>query len=332
LPEFRDMRIRRSLFDPLIRNHGRFKTFFVPSTVLMEHWDFRDYDVVLTSSATTAKYIRRIGGVHVCYCYFPTRALWSFDTYFDEGRRSPQALLLRAMLPYLQRRDRAAAQRVDHFVAISQATRQAIAAFYGMEAEVLHSPIVFDRFSAGAGEAKEDYFLLVSRLERWKRVDYAVEAFTSLGLPLHVVGTGPDERRLRGLAGPNVRFLGALSDDALVLAYGRARAALFTPELEYGLVPLEAAAAGTPVIAFGGGGVLETMGTVPGKAGPGAAVFFDNQTPEALIAAVHRFESASYDRAALVAHAETFSVPRFRRRLREIVMREAGARLTSSAG
>jgi glycosyltransferase involved in cell wall biosynthesis len=321
-PGFQDFRIRTTGLGRAIRTHARFKTLYPLATLAMERIDLRGYVVVLTSSATVAKHVTRLDGTHICYCYYPTRAIWTPDAYFGDARSLKMAAF-RAAHPLLKRRDYAAAQRVDHFIAISHASRAAIQEYYHRDADVLHCPIDFVRFVRGSAEAKGEHYLIVSRLEYWKRVDYAIAAFNQLGRKLRIVGTGPDEARLRAMAGPTVEFVGRLDDDALTLEYGRARAVIFTPELEYGLVPLEANAAGTPVIALGRRGVTETMRPV-GLAGtshgePATAVFYHEQTAEALIEAVRQFENATFDRSELVRHAETFGTAHFQRKLRRMV-------------
>jgi glycosyltransferase involved in cell wall biosynthesis len=163
---------------------------------------------------------------------------------------------------------------------------------------------------------------VVSRLEQWKRVDFAIEAFTQLGLPLRVIGTGIEEGRLRAMAGPNICFLGAVDDHVLAREYAEAKAVVFTPFLEYGLVPLEANACGTPVICYGLGGITETMipwsNSLADSDAP-TAVFFFEQTAEALAAAVKHFEQVNFDAAKLVEHAKKWGVPAFKRQLREAV-------------
>jgi glycosyltransferase involved in cell wall biosynthesis len=319
-PELRRFDIHTSWLNPLVQNHDRFKTAFPLSTYVMQSWDFRGYDTILTSSATTAKYIRNHRARHICYCYYPTRALWTSAKYFDGARAGLREKIFRLTQNWLRKRDYAAAQRVDRFLAISQDSAAAIHRFYDRDAEVLFSPIDVDRFAPGAGETRSDRYLIVGRLERWKRTDFAIEAFTRLGLKLDVIGTGPEEAGLRAMAGPNIRFLGRADDAALVRAYGAARAVVFTPELEYGLVPLEAAAAGTPTIALGKGGVLETMiGPDDAQGRAPTAVFFQEQTPEALIGAIRRFETMDFPRQGLMAHAARFGIPEFQRKLRAIV-------------
>jgi glycosyltransferase involved in cell wall biosynthesis len=258
-------------------------------------------------------------GTHVCYCYIPTRAIWHFDAYFGGGFKGR---LFRLFLPRLKKRDYAAAQRVDRFIAISEDTRNYIRRYYDRESEVLHSPIDLDKFSPS--ESRKDHYLIVSRLEHWKRVDYAVEAFNRLGLPLRIIGTGGEEERLKGIAGPNISFLGAVDDAALAREYAQAKAVIFTPFLEYGLIPLEANASGTPVICYGEGGVKETM--VPqGSSDTPTAVFFHEQTAEALVEAVQRFDASAFDSGHLVRHAAKWSVPAFKKKIRAIVASAGGA-------
>lgn len=322
LPEFRQFDIKTSWMNHWVRDHDRFKTVFPLSTYVMQHWDFRGYDVILTSSATSAKYIRNHDATHICYCYYPTRAIWTHDAYFGGGKPSLKQKLFHSMIPWFKRRDLRAAAGVDHFIGISQSSCDGIRQYYGRASEMVYSPIDFDHFRTGLTIQKRDYFLIVSRLERWKCLDYAVLAFTSLGLPLRIVGKGVDEARLRNMAGPNVEFVGSLSDAELLTAYGEARAVVFTPELEYGLVPLEAAAAGTPVIALGKRGVLETMIDVddPRATNGGyTAVFFYEQTKQALEAAVQRFQHVSFSRARLSEHASTFAIPEFKAKMRALV-------------
>ena len=323
-PGFLDYRITTHWVNPFIQTHERFKTAFPLATWLMQAWDFREYDVILTSSATTAKYIRRHRARHVCYCYFPTRAIWTSDKYFSGAAPDLRHRLFRLAHAHLTRRDLEAARRVDQFIAISESSREAIQRFYDRDADVLCPPVDTERFGAARTTNKNGRYLLVSRLQRWKRVGVAVDAFTTLGLPLDIIGTGPEEARLRAAAGPNIRFLGVVDDDALARAYGEAKAVVFTPELEYGLIPLEAAAAGTPSIALGRGGVLETVVGLNDSAGRRATgVFFDEQTPEALVAAVHRFEGVTIAANDLVAHAAAFSIAGFQRRLRELTLGNA---------
>jgi glycosyltransferase involved in cell wall biosynthesis len=326
-PEFKKYTIRTTWTNYFIRNHDHFKNFYPLLTFVFQYLDLSGYQVILSSSATVAKYISRFNGTHICYCYFPTRAIWNTDAYFSASRKSIKVAFFRALLPLLKRHDIAAAKRVDKFIAISEYTSHAIAQFYDRKSEILCCPIDFDHFRQGNTEEKGNHYLIVSRLEHWKRVDYAIDAFNSLGLPLRIVGAGAEGSTMKRMAGDNIEFLGNIDDVELVKEYGRAKAVIFTPEMEYSLVPLEANAAGTPVIAYGKGGIAEIMHPFSRNAHEGefpTAIFFYEQSPTALIAAIREFERMSFDREALVRHAEEYSVPSFKKALRKYVEESAG--------
>ena len=321
-PEFKKYKIKTTWANSFVRTHDQFKNFYPLLTNIFKNLDIFGYDIILSSSATVAKYISRFDGVHICYCYFPTRAIWNTDAYFKKSSKNIKTLVFRALLPYLKRQDLAASRRVHKFIAISDHSRRAIAKIYDRSADVLFCPIDFEHFKKGITEEKGNHYLIVSRLERWKRLDYAIEAFNRLGLPLRIIGSGADGEEIKSLARDNIQFLGNVDDANLVKEYGKAKAVIFTPELEYGLVPLEASAAGTPVIAYGKGGVTETMQPVNEQlqgARPPTALFFYEQTPESLMAAVKEFEQITFDRMALVSHAEKFNIPSFKNALRNQV-------------
>lgn len=317
-PEFKAFKIRTHWLNAVIRNHQIFKMMFPIATMAMEQWDFTGYDVIITSSATTAKYIKRFNAPHICYCYFPTRAIWNFDAYFNGGIGIKERLFS-FLIKYFKKCDVAAARRVNLFIAISESTKEAIAKCYGKDSEVLFPPVDLERFTH-EGIGKQDYFLIVSRLERWKSIDYAIEAFNELKLPLKIIGNGADRDRLKALAKSNITFVGGVDDKALALAYAEAQAVIFTPELEYGLVPIEAIASGTPVIALGKGGALETMIGIDDPEGrEPTAIFFPEPNKDSLIDAVRRFKKIKFNSQALVAHAASFGIPEFRRKLRALV-------------
>jgi glycosyltransferase involved in cell wall biosynthesis len=309
--------IRTTWMNALVRSPASFRLLFPLATHAMEHLDLSDYDLVISSAATVARLVQAPNGRHVCYCYIPTRAIWHFGEYFGNGIAGK---VFKLFLPYLRRRELRAAARTDAFIAISEMTRGYIRDYYGRDSDVLPCPIDLSAFAPGP--ERSDEFLLVSRLEHWKRVDYAVEAFTHLGLPLRIIGQGPELGRLRAMAGPTITFVGHVGDAELAREYARARAVIFTPFLEYGLIPLEANASGTPVIAYGKGGIEETM--IPANARtssalPPTAVFFHEQTAESLMEGVRTFEGLRFDRDALVRHASQWGVPEFQTRLRRLV-------------
>jgi len=315
LPFFATRNIRTTWLNPLILNSETFRWFFPLATHVMQHVDLSGYDVVLSSSATTAKYVKTAPGRHICYCYIPTRALWHTDQYFGQSFKKK---LINPFLNMLRKRDYRNAQGIDQFIAISEISKSYIQKYYNRDSKVVYCPIETDKFIPSA--KKEDHYLLVSRLEKWKKVEYAIEAFNALGKPLKIVGIGEEEARLRKMAKGNIAFLGALSDSQLVREYSTCKAVIFTPFLEYGLIPLEANASGTPVICYGHGGVEETMipvGHVSGQTP--TAVFFYEQTAAALMGAVEQFEKMSFDCSSLVRYAAQWNVASFQRKMREIV-------------
>lgn len=333
-PFFRSQQVHTTWLNPLVQNATLFRWMFPLATRVMQRLDFSSYDLIISSSATTAKYITKKNAIHICYCYIPTRALWHFDAYFPH---SIKASLLKLALPYLQKKDLAAAQRIDRFITISEISKKYIEEYYHRESIVLPSPIDCSLFALS--RKRDSHYLLVSRLEPWKRVDIAVQAFAKLGLPLRICGQGSEEARLRALATPNIEFLGEVDDETLAREYQRCKAVIFTPALEYGLVPLEAAACGTPVIAFGKGGIRETMiganaencthftTAASSQQVKPTAVFFYEQTPQALAAAIEQFQQIEFDPYYLRNHALQWDVPAFKDKFRNVVLQEVEALL-----
>ena len=218
---------------------------------------------------------------------------------------------LSPFLNYLRLWDKAAAERVDHFVAISQAVRQRIQKFYRREAAVIHPPVDTARYAPAEGGG--DDFLIVSRLIPYKRIDLVVQAFNQLGLPLTIVGDGRDKASLQAMARPNIQFLGRVPDEELGQRMARCRAFIFPGLEDFGIAPVEAQAAGRPVIAFAGGGALDTV--VEGVTG----TFFHEQSPQALAEAVRNFDDTRYDPAIIREHAERFDTAVFKQRLRQFI-------------
>src|SRR5438552_9899829 len=234
-PYFSSRNIRTTWLNPFVRSTSAFRWSFPFATHVMQSLDLRDYDAVLSCSATVAKYVSAPKGKHVCYCYIPTRALWHFEEYF---RPSLRAAITKRFLNYLRNRDYRAAQKVDQFIAISEISKEYIHTYYEKSAKVIHCPVDLTLFRPVRD--RKDHYLMVSRLESWKKLEFAIEAFNSLGLPLRIVGSGPEEARLRAMAKRNVLFVGTVDDATLAAEYSEARAVVFPPYLEYGLIPLEA--------------------------------------------------------------------------------------------
>lgn len=299
------------------------------------------YDVVISDSHAVAMGARvHAGQAHVCYCHTPARFAWTMSaTYAEraEADRTWRRPLVRHALARFRRWDRAASQRVSRFVANSHHIAAAIMRCYGRDAEVVYPPVDVERFSA-AGNAREtsaprtDY-ITVSRLVPYKRIDVLVEAFR--GLPdrrLIVVGDGPDRSRLEALAVPNVAFIGRQDDNETARQVAAARAFVFAAEEDFGIAPVEAQAAGTPVIAYGRGGVRESIRGQDHARPTGR--FFDTQEPWAIVDAVRTFESASppISASACRDNALRFAPARFRDEMARIVDATIAARARASAG
>lgn len=266
------------------------------------------------------------GAIHVCYCLTPTRFLWQYEAYRVREQISRRLdLLLKPLVGLLRRWDYAAAQRVHHFIAISSETQERIRRFYHRESVIVYPPVDITRFRP-APEPPGDYFLAGGRLIPYKRVDLAVQACSQLGLKLLVYGDGRDRAALEQLAGPSVTFVGRVSWDELVRLFQGARAFIFPGLEDFGIAPVEAQAAGRPVIAFSGGGALDTV--APGQSGE----FFTEQSVEALAAALVSFDPGRYDPAVCRANAERFSTERFERELKESVWNFANTGTSSAAG
>ena len=275
-----------------------------------EKLDLSGYDLVLSSCSTFSKgVITPPETLHVCYCHNTTRFAWMYPEYVaHEGLSRLQRAVLPFVVSPLRVWDYAAAQRVDHYIANSRTTQQRIATYYRRPATIIEPPIQTAEFAGGDGRV-EPYFLVISRLQSYKRIDLAVRAASRLGLPLRIIGRGPDEARLRRLAGPGVAFLGRVSDAERSGLLQRCAAVIVAGREDFGLVALEAQAAGRPVVAYGAGGSLETV--IPGQTG----AFFEEPTAESLEAALHRFDPAAYDPETCRANARRFDVESFKRRM-----------------
>jgi len=259
--------------------------------------DLSGYDVILSNKSGFCHGVR--GRPHLCYCLAPTRYVWQFDSYAArEQFGGATRRVIQPLLSALRRWDYAAAQRVDQFVAISHDIQSRIATFYQRDSTIIYPPVETGRFAPASRNG--DYFLVVSRLIPYKRIDLAVRACTELNLPLLVGGKGRDLDRLRSLAGPSVKFLGFVADDELPALMAGCRAFLFPGFEDFGITPVQAMAAGRPVIAFAGGGALDTV--IPGVTGE----LFHAQTVGALKTALTTFDDARYSSAAIRTHALQF--------------------------
>jgi glycosyltransferase involved in cell wall biosynthesis len=293
---------------PFANRYFRWLAPFYPAA--FESLDLSMYDLVVSTTTSWSKGVLiRSDAVHVCYIHTVSRFVFDYERYvggFGLG------MLARPTVRRLAQWDVRAAQRPTALIANSQNVAARIKTYYGRDAEILPCPVDVDRFTVGAGLG--DYAVVVSRLLAYKRIDLAIDACKLAGVPLKIIGGGPAEKALRRrAAGGSVEFLGRIDDAGVNRILGDARVAILPGEEDFGLVPLEAAAAGTPTIAYGRGGALETV--IDGETG----MFFGDQTAESLAEALTRFDRGRFDRRRLRAHAQTFAPDRFIERLREMV-------------
>ena len=297
--EYQSWDIRTSFLQkvPLSRSHHQLMLFLYP--MAFESFDFSGYDVVLSLSSGFSHGVRAVPpGKHVSYCLSPPRFLWTFDSYVHlEGVGRLTRVGLSATVPFLKRWDYVASKRVGTFVAISEVIQERIRRCYGRPSALIYPAIEVDSFTTS--DEIDDYFLVVSRLIPYKRIDLAIEACNRLKLPLKIVGTGRSREQLERLAGPTVEFLGKVDEGALRRMYARCRALIFPGEEDLGLTPIETQAAGRPVIALGRGGTRETI--VEGQTG----TFFPEQTVDSLVEALRRFDQRDYDPQRIRQHVRS---------------------------
>ncbi len=274
-----------------------------------ESFDLRGYDRIVSITSAFAHGVRvPPGAQHICYCLTPARFLWNYADYVERESigRLPR-LGLPFLVKFLRDWDRRVAARVTQFVAISQAVCERIERHYRRPSRIIYPPVDVDRFQVS--ETGQDYFLVLSRLVPYKRIDLAVQAFGRLGLELVVAGDGRDRPRLEAMAKANIRFIGRPSDQEARDLLARCRAFLFPGEEDFGITPLEANACGKPVIAFAGGGALETI--AEGVTG----TFFREPTADSLAAAIAAFDHRQFDPWTVRRHAENFSTSVFQQQL-----------------
>ncbi len=288
-----------------------YKKFLPLMPLALEQLDLRGYDLVISSESGPAKgVLTRADTPHVCYCHSPMRYLWDFyQDYLEEAGWLMRGMM-RPWFHYLRMWDAVSAMRVDRCVANSHTVAARIRKHWRRDAVVVTPPVDVGAFAAAtpAPPAADAPYLCLGQLVGYKRVDLAVRACTATNRPLVVAGEGEMRRALEAVAGPSVRFAGRLDDEAMRAIYARSRALLFPGEEDFGMVPVEAMASGRPVIAYGRGGALETV--IDGETG----LFFDEQSADALVAALDRFERAEhqFDPARIAAHARNFGEERFR--------------------
>lgn len=310
---YQDWDIRTLWLDSMPGIHQHHQPYLPLYPMAWGGLDLSGYDVILSNKSGFCHGFRHdSSALHICYCLAPTRYVWQLDNYITrEGLGKPVELALRPLVGALKRWDFQAAQRVQHFIAISTEIQQRIQTYYQRDSVIIYPPVDTSRFFIS--EKVEDYFLLISRLIPYKRIDLAVQAATRHNLPLKIGGSGRDLGRLKAMAGPTVEFLGYVPDTELPELMARCKAFIFPGLEDFGITPVQAQAAGRPVIAFGGGGALDTV--IPGKTGE----HFQEMTVDALAVVMQHFDPAHYNPQTIRQHAERFDSRVFEQQIRSFM-------------
>jgi len=298
------------------RNFRLFAPFYYSA---FRQLDLQDYDLIISSTSSFAKGVKkRPGAMHICFCHNVTRFLWDTRTYLEENSSYRQlGPLIEPILNSMRQQDLKYAKEPDLYIANSSTVAKRIETIYQRKALTINYPIDTDKFIFA--DRKEGYYLISSRMISYKRLDIAIEAFNWLGLPLVITGDGPERKRLEEKAMDNIQFLGYVSDEWRTHLMAKAKAVIVTALEDYGLVPIEANASGTPVIAYGAGGVLDTQ--ISGKTG----VLFAPQSPDALQSAIEQVETQDWDYEAIRAHAvDNFSESVFFQQVAEVIQEFCG--------
>lgn len=297
---------------PFASKKHRFFPLLMPLAI--EQFDFRDYEIVLSDSSSYAKGI--ITGpdtLHICYMHTPMRYAWDDCQKYTQEFNMPKIIkrLVPFAMNYIRLWDRVSVERVDRIVANSNFVSKRIKKYYGKDSIVIHPPVRVENFYIS--DQTKDYYLMVGRLIAYKKHDIAIEAFNKLGLPLKIIGRGPEMKRLQKMAGPNIEFLGRVPDAQLAKYYAECKAFIFPQEEDFGIVAIEAFASGRPLVAFRGGDIMEHL--EEGKMG----VFFEKQTSEELAKAVQKIQVMDFDSSYIRSKSLNFDSKNFKDNIRKFV-------------
>ncbi|MEM4230343.1 MAG: glycosyltransferase [Candidatus Pacearchaeota archaeon] len=302
---------------PFAKSNHELYALLMP--LAFESFSFDEYDLVISVTSEAAKgIITKPSTLHICYCLTPTRYLWSgYEEYF---KNPLLRFISKPAVFYLRMWDKIASQRPDKFIAISEEVKRRIKRYYARDSEVIYPPVSLlpKNYSSRQNEIAvvrspsiESFFLIVSRLVPYKRIDIAINAFNKLGYPLKIIGEGSEKRKLKKIANSNIEFLGYLTDEELVEYYKKCLAFIFPGKEDFGLTILEAQSFGKPVIAYGEGGSLETI--AENKTG----IFFEPQEETALIKAVNEFMKRKFNSKNCRKQAQRFSISNFKKKLKK---------------
>ena len=312
---FRKMNIQVSFMQKLPFKDKHFKKYLLLYPKAIQSFNLTEYEMVLSSSSAFAKgAVTSTNACHICYCYTPARFIWDYERYVERENFNG---VIRALLPFfiacLRKWDISTVKGVDCFVSISKNIQRKIRNCYGRDSEIIYPPVDIKGFKIS--KKIENYFLIVSRLNAYKRIDLVIEAFNKIKLPLRIIGDGPYRKNLENLAGSNISFLKKVDEKILVENYSHCRALIFPGYEDFGLAPVEAQASGRPVIAYADGGALETV--IDGDTG----IFFEKQTVDSLIKAVEKFKDIEYtfDSDKIRNTAERFSKDMFKQKISDFI-------------
>lgn len=318
-PKLSALKTHTSFLQKIPGIEKRYRHFLPLMPCAIEQMKIAECDLVISSSHCVAKGIRKPpGSVHVSYVHAPMRYMWDrFEDYFGVGRTSGLARgVAQFIQPKMQKWDRAVSSvsRVDALIANSHFIAERIQEAYGRSAEVVHPFVDLERFQCIMPRPQAGHYVMIGAFAPYKRVDLAISAFNQLKMPLKIVGSGQDENRLRAMAGPTIEFLGSLPNAELVGLLKNSKALIFPGKEDFGITPLEAMASGVPVIAWGEGGILDTVTDATG-------ILFKDQTVEALCAAVMELETGKkvFSAEACRKRAEGFSKTRFQKELSQCI-------------
>jgi glycosyltransferase involved in cell wall biosynthesis len=313
---FKGKRIYTSFLQNFPYSQKNHRVFPPLMPLAIEQFDLSRYDIVLSDSSSYAKgVITTPSTCHICYCHTPMRYAWDdCQKYIDEfGFPRAVKKFIPFIMNYIRVWDRVSADRPDEYIANSKFVSGRIKKYYKKESTIINPPVDVNKFKPS--ESVGDYFLMVGRLMTYKRFDIVVQAFNQLGWNLKIIGRGPDYKRLKKMARPNIMFTGRLTDEELSRTYAKAKAFIFPQEEDFGIVAIEAMAAGRPLVAFHGGDIVEHIRE--GEEG----VFFHEQTPKALIEALQRFQKMTFDKEAIRSKAVPFDREIFKTRIKDYVER-----------
>lgn len=317
-PDFKEVDVRPTWLDRVPLAKKKHQLFSIPRAYAFKTLNLSDYDIVISSSSAESKYVKTGNKtLHICYCHTPIRYYWSdYDWYRANPPFGKLNWLAKIMLPVLigglRRMDYKAAQGVDEYIANSAYVGKRIKKYYKRDSDVIYPPI--DMAGLEVKRDPKNFYLIVGRQVAYKRLDLAVDAFNELGLPLKVAGAGEEIARQKARAKSNIEFLGYVSDEKRAQLFSQAKGFIFPPEEDFGMTPVEAMAAGCPVIAYGKGGALESV--INGKTG----ILFDSQTPASLISAVKTFEGMQFDEKTVRQRGKDFSSDVFRKKIEDYVL------------